>query len=230
MTTFQEMQTRIADDITRTDLTTQIANAINDAIKTWEGTRFVFNEKRYLILTVPSQEYYDLSGAGLLNSDDASATETGEMVMEIDSVTNTVSNFPYPLAERTQQWFDKYQSLPSQYTGQPDSYGVYGNQLRLFPIPDGSGPEAGGAYPIRISALARLGPNPLVNDDDTNAWMTEGEILIRNQALVSLYRLPLRDPDGKALAQEAVDEQFLGLSRKRDAKAMTGTIPPWTPL
>lgn len=226
MTTFSAMQTRIADDITRSDLTTQIANAINDAIKTWEGVRFAFNEKRYLIRTVPSQEYYDLSGSGLLNFD-ASVTDTGEMVLEIDSITNTVSNFPYPLRERTQQWFDRYQSLPSQYTGQPDSYGIYGNQLRLFPIPDGSGPEVDGAYNIRISALARLGPNPLGEADDTNAWMTEGEILIRNQALVSLYRHPLKDAESKAVAQEAVDEQFLSLTRKRDAKAGTGTISPW---
>lgn len=227
MTDFQTMQTRIADDITRTDLTSQIANAINDAILLWEGTRFAFNEKRYLILTVTSQEYYDLSGSGLLDADSEAAAATGEMVMEIDSVTNTVSDFPYPLSERTQQWFDKFQSLPTQYTGQPDSYGIYGNQLRLFPIPDGAGPETGGAYPIHISALARLGPNPLVSNADTNGWMTEGELLIRNQAKVLLYRLPLRDAEGAAFAQQGVDEAFASLTRKRDAKAATGRIPPW---
>lgn len=226
MTDLVTMRTRIADEITRSDLSTQIDKAINDAIKLWEGARFVHNEKRYLILTADGTEYYDLSGSGLLEASGA-ATATGEMVLEIDSITNTVNNFPYPLTPRTQQWFDRNQALPTQYKGQPDSYGIYGNQLRLFPIPDGAGPEAGGAYPIRISGLARLGPNPLANDADSNAWLTEGEILIREQAKVFLYRHPLKDVEGKQLAQEAVDEAFASLTRKRDAKLTVGSTPPW---
>lgn len=227
MTTLAVMRARIADDITRTDLSSQITNAINDAIKLWEGERFAFNEKRYLINTVDGQEYYDLSGVGLLNHDE-SATATGEMVLEIDSITNTVNDYPYPLEPRTQQWFDTYQSLPTQYKGQPDSYGIYGNRLRLFPVPDASGPGVGGSFPIRVSCLARLGPNPLVNDGDTNDWLTEGEVLIRSHAKIILGRFPLRDQELIALAQNDADNAYTSLKRKMAAKAFTGRIAAWS--
>lgn len=227
MTTLAAMRTRIADDITRTDLSSQITNAINDAIKLWEGERFAFNEKRYLINTVDGQEYYDLSGSGLLTSEGA-ATPAGEMVLEIDSITNTVNDYPYPLSERTQAWFDRYASLPTQYKGQPDSYGIYGNQLRLFPIPDSSGPGVGGVFPIRISCLARLGPTPLAADGDTNAWLTEGELLIRSHAKIILGRFPLRDQELIALAQNEADNAYTSLKRKMAAKAFTGRIAPWS--
>lgn len=216
MTTFLAMKNRIVDETLRDDLTaTQLTNAINDAIKTWEGERFAFNERRYLLDTVPSQEYYGL------------ATPDGEVVIEIDSITVTVSNWPYPLTPRTQQWFDQHQALPAQHRGQPDSYALYGDQIRLFPIPDAAGPNAG-SYQITISALARLSPVPLAQDTHTNAWLTEAEALIREQAKLILYRATLRDEAGAALAKDAITEAQWSLKRKMAGKAMTGAIRPWS--
>src|SRR5690606_29365222 len=180
------MVNRIANDLTRDDLTAEIKQAINDAIKTWEGERFGFNEVRYSLPTVPGQEYYGLS-----------EPSGGGRVLEIDSITITVNNAPYPLTPRTQQWMDENQSLPTVYTGQPDSYAIYAGQLRLFPVPDSAGPN-NGSYDLTLSTLAQLGPSPLVHDTDTNAWMTEGEQLIRAQALRNLYRFPLRGAHGRA--------------------------------
>src|SRR5690606_3266237 len=216
MSDFITMVNRIANDLTRDDLTAEIKQAINDAIKTWEGERFGFNEVRYSLMTVPGQEYYGLSEAG------------GQgRIMEIDSITITVNDWPSRLIPRTHQWMDDHQVLPNQYLGQPDSYAVYADQLRLFPIPDSAGPHPGGSYELIISALAQLGPSPLVNDTDTNAWMTEGEQLIRAQALRNLYRFPLRDADGRALAEDMINEAMWNLKRKMAAKAYTGTIRPW---
>ncbi len=215
MSDFITMVNRIANDLTRDDLTAEIKQAINDAIKTWEGERFGFNEVRYSLPTVPGQEYYGLS-----------EPSGGGRVLEIDSITITVNNEPYPLTPRTQQWFDRNQSLPTVYTGQPDSYAIYADQLRLFPVPDSAGPN-NGSYDLTLSTLAQLGPSPLVNDTDTNAWMTDGEQLIRAQALRNLYRFPLRDADGRALAEDMINEAMWHLKRKMAAKAYTGTIRPW---
>src|SRR5262245_472078 len=214
MTTFIIMQNRIADELVRDDLSSQIKNAINQAITTWEGERFLFNEARYLINTINGTEYYALNAPTLLTSAGA-AVGTGEMVLEIDSITCTVNNMPYPLTGRTQQWFDLYTSLPTIYKGQPDSYAIFGNQLRLFPIPDK-------AYPLNISALARLAPTPLSADSDTNAWMTEGEPLIRHQSKMIIYRDVVRDADGRAAAAEGIQEAEWQLKRKMAAKAYTG--------
>jgi hypothetical protein len=219
MTDLITMRAKIADEITRSDMASRITVAINDAIKLWEGERFAFNERRYRINTVAAQEYYELQAPDLLTHAGA-AVPTGEMILEIDSITSEQSNWPYPLTPRTQQWFDAHQSSPLQYTGQPDSYGIYGNQLRLYPVPDI-------AYPIIISALARLGPNPVAADADTNDWFTEGEMLIREQAKVILFRFPLKDPDGMHLAQSGADNAYAGLKRKMAAKAGVGLMGVW---
>ena len=222
MTTFLIMQQRIADEIVRDDLASQIKNAINDAIVTWEGERFHFNERRYLLRTVRAQEYYEIAAPTLLFND-GSALQTGEAVLELDSITITVGNSFYPLTARTMQWFDRNAVPASQYLGQPDSYAfAHGNQLRLFPVPDA-------VYSLNIDALGRLGPHPLVNDSDTNSW-TSGvppSALIRAQAKFMLYRDILRDADGKALASEAIEEAQWQLERKMAAKTFTGTQRAW---
>src|SRR5262245_63299 len=103
MTTYLAMQTRVAEELVRDDLANQIKNAINSAITSWEGTRFSFNERRYLIQTVAQQEYYETIEPTLLFHD-GSALSTGEQIIEIDSITCTVNNMQYPLTERTQEW------------------------------------------------------------------------------------------------------------------------------
>ena len=136
------------------------------------------------------------------------------------AITCTITNMPYPLTPRTQQWFDRYASLPTQYKGTPDSYGIYGNQLRLYPVPNL-------VYPINISALARLGPNPVAGDTDSNDWFIEGEMLIREQAKVMLFRFPLKDQDGMSLAQGAADNAYSSLKQKMGAKLGVGLMGSW---
>jgi len=220
MTTFLVMQTRVADEIVRDDLASQIRNAINDAVKTWEGLRFTFNERKYLITTVASQEYYDLIGT-TLKIYDGSAVGTGEKLLEIDNISATVNNQFYSLTPRTQQWFTRNAAPATQYRGQPDSYTIFNDQLRLFPIPDA-------AYSINLDGLARLSPNPLSADADTNAWMVEGEQLIRQQAKYLIYRDIIRDGEGKALAAEGLQEAQWQLERKAAGKLYTGTQRAWT--
>src|SRR3990172_1684054 len=162
------MKTRIADEMVRDDLSSQISLAVSEAIKHWEGERFAFNEKRFRILTVAAQEYYDLVGPTLLSSS-GGAVETGETVLEFDSIMCTTSGQqPYPLTERTQGWFDNEQGTS---TGDPCDYGIFGDQLRLSPIPRG-------VATLDLFTLGRL--KTLSADADTNAWMTDGEVLIRN--------------------------------------------------
>lgn len=219
MTTFSAMKNRIVDETLRDELTaTQLNNAINDAIRQWEGERFVFNERRYRILTVAAQEYYDLTGPTLLTSAGA-AVATGEMVLELDDITATVNNSPYRLCPRTQQWFNEWTTTTHQ--GQPSDYTIYGDQLRIFPIPDA-------AYQLDLNAMARLGPNPLSGDTDTNAWMTEAEPLIRNHAILLISRHVVIDDDAAKRAVEGLKEAEHMLKRKMAAKAFTGRQKAWS--
>jgi len=223
MTTFLIMQTRITDEIVRDDLASQIKNAINTAITTWEGIRFSFNEATYLQTTAHGIEFYPFGGGGSLTyRDGTTALGTGETMLEIDSITATVNNTFYPLTPRTKQWFDRNSAPASQYMGQPDSYAVYADgTLRLFPVPDAT-------YSLTIYGMRRLPPSPLTLDTDTNSWMTEGEALIRQQAKYIIYRDVVRDPDGKALASEGIQEAQWQLERKMAARAYTGSQRAWS--
>lgn len=218
------MKARIVSETLRDDLTvTQLGDAINDAIALQEGERYKFNEKRYQILTVAGQEYYDLTSPTLLTSAGA-AVGTGETLLELDDITCTVNNQPYRLCPRTQQSMNEWQT--PTYEGQPADYTLYGQQLRIFPLPDA-------VYTLNLMGLARLAPNPLSADGDTNGWMTEGAGIIRGHAKLLIYRDVLRDPDGVALATQQIIEAGgnpspASAKRKMAAQAYTGQQRAWS--
>lgn len=215
MSTYGTMQTRIADETLRDDIPSQIANAIQSAIKLWEGQRFSFNEKRFRLSTVAGQEYYDWSA---MTDSDGVALQAGVTLLEVDSVTATVNGSTYPLIERTQTWMDDYTAPAAEYTGQPMDYAIYANQFRLSPVPDA-------VYALVLSGLAS---QPLLSADaSTNDWMVEGESLIRAQAKALLYRDVLHNERGLAFAEQAVQTAFVSLERKAGAKIGTGRITPW---
>src|SRR5690606_40515951 len=60
MATKALLKQRIQDDLDRTDITTQISSAIDDAIKFYQQRRFFFNENRdTTFATVNGQDFYD---------------------------------------------------------------------------------------------------------------------------------------------------------------------------
>ena len=61
MTTFGTMRDRIADELDRADLTSQIEREIRSAVAFYEKKRFWFNEQRIDFPTVASQEWYTSS-------------------------------------------------------------------------------------------------------------------------------------------------------------------------
>src|SRR6185437_14409038 len=59
MASYLDLQTAIASDLTRSDLTSQIQSAVQDAIAQYETDRFWFNTTRSLTFnTVPGQSQY----------------------------------------------------------------------------------------------------------------------------------------------------------------------------
>src|ERR1700744_2111550 len=63
------LKDKIADQISRDDLTTQIAECISDAIAVYQPDRFIFSEGRDTTLsTVAGQEFYSATDDPLLGS------------------------------------------------------------------------------------------------------------------------------------------------------------------
>lgn len=197
MTTYATMRNRIVDDLIDSSLTTaQINQAIQTAIKFYERKEFYFNQKTASFATVAAQEYY--GAAALSDIPD---------IIRIISATVTSAGSKYPLLYSDFATMDAMQD--GAVTSMPRHLAYFGQQIRLYPIPD-TVYTMGLSYIYRFAALSA--------DGDTNAWMTDGEELIRQSAK---RRLGLDIQGGeeiamraKVLEDEAYDE-LLAESRRR---------------
>lgn len=191
MGTYGDMQQRIADELgSRTDLLQvtsglstalpPILAAIQTAIAKWAATKFYFNEIREanIFNTAQGQEFYGDDTTPISNALIAT-------MAHFDKVTVEVTGNRYTLNPRTYQYLEDISVNPIVY-GQPVDYAYYGEQLRLYPIPDGS-------YPITLSGIYNL--TPLVLTTDSNAWTNDAEALIRCTAKEDIYTNVLRNPD-----------------------------------
>lgn len=178
------MQSRIADELVRSDLTAQIQNAIQTAIQQYERTPLYFNQIRQeaAFNTAHGQEFYSSAASPLIAS-----------MLTLHRVTVTVSGNRYTMNPRTPEYLEDTSVNPIVY-GQPVDYSWFGEQLRFYPIPDNT-------YPIALSGIYRL--NTLSADTDTNAWTSDAELLIRSRAKFELATHVLRDADLAATMKAA---------------------------
>jgi hypothetical protein len=185
--TYLTMQTRISDELgARTDLTAQIKLAIQTAIQKWEREPFYFNELNDVngFSTTSGQEFY-----GATTTVSYSLIST---LAKIDKIHVLVSQNRYSLNPRTWQYMEDIGDNPSNI-GQPVDFCYFAEQLRFYPIPDGT-------YPVTMSGVTRL--TALSADADTNAWMQDAEALIRCEAKADLY-INLLQNAGMAQAMQA---------------------------
>ena len=206
MSTYGELQTRIADELDRTDLTSQIQKAIQTAIDRYERKRFYFNEARSITFnTVDAQEFYT----------SADQSDIPNLLM-IDNVKLTISGSDkIDLDPRQYSELEYLSSNSTDDGGQPTAYAYYGKQLRLYPIPDA-------AYAVRVSGVFSLAD--LSATADTNAWMTDAEALIRSRAKRELLTHVIRDAEGAAAMAQAEAEELQSLIQATNARSSTGTL------
>jgi hypothetical protein len=207
MTTYGDMFNRIGDEIQDASLMTQVQRAIQDAIAVYEPTRFYFNQTIGTFSTVANQEYYAAADFADI-----------PLLIEIDSLLVTIMGVKSPLQVNDYQEMDRVQN--GTWHGPPRAYSYYGQQLRLYPIPDA-------VYPLTMSYHHRL--TPLALAADTNAWMVDGEMLIR-QTAKSMLAIDVLQETGLAQgAQMLADMAFNRLrmeTRKRRSNPLLKTDLP----
>lgn len=202
MTTFVIMQTRIASELRRSNLTTEIKAAINDAIKDAAKDRFFFNEvKGQTFATVAATEYYsDLS------------------LTEVDAMYYFQGTFRYNMDLESNLDADAY-AEGNVSGGQLRSYSRHASQFRLYPVP-------ASVVTVYVDGYGRMTPSPLVNDADTNAWFTEGERYIRALAKSILLKDVIRDMSEAAVYEAIADDYRTSLVEQTTLRIGTGQITP----
>lgn len=203
MSTFLEIQTRIAGDLRRSNILTEIKRAINDAITEAAKTRFYFNEQHESFPTVIGQEYY--SDLGITEVDDMWYWQNG-----------VVGGFKQRVYLKSQSEADDYR-IGNVTNGQLDTFSRYGGQFRLEPVPQL-------VMTVYVDGFGKMTPNPLVNDGDTNAWLTEGELYITALAKRNLLRDVIRDYGEARVLEGIADGYKEQLEADTATRGATGTI------
>lgn len=191
------MQHQVADELgDRTDLLqplgdsgltlSPIQNAIQSAIAKWEREPFYFNEYYAINLfnTAADQEFYSVA-------DEAAIA----LMPKITRIHILVNNNRFTIYQRTWQYLEDISVNPSVVTSIPVDYAYFAEQVRLYPIPDGS-------YPLTMNGNNRL--TALVNAADANAWTEDAYDLIRSEAKLILAQEVLHDPDMQAEMKTAI--------------------------
>lgn len=210
MTTLTLLKARIADDIIRSDLTTQIGEAITDAITHYQATRFWFNVTRLATFTtVAAQSLY-------ATADDADIPN----FIEIDDVfLNDGSN------ERRLSWGSpaelQYLLDSSGSSGTPYAYSYFEQSFRLYPIPD----AARTVRPIGLIQKAA----PATDGEANNVWMLGGAFeLIRCRAKAYLAAHVMMDLEMAQVMVAAEDSALRRLRRETMKKSDGGMIEATT--
>jgi len=204
MGTLGEMKQRIATELRRNDLTEDIANAISDAIRFHERRRFWFNQSRSLTFTtVPGQVAYGADAGSFIPG-----------AIRIDDVFLPEVNSVYPLVRYS---VDDFELVSGSTTtpGQPTCWTYADSTILLYPAPDA-------AYVMRVLAHYRL---PALNgDNDSNAWTTEAEELIRSHAKMLLFLDTLEDDTNANRMQLKLPLLLDALDAETSARTSTGRI------
>jgi hypothetical protein len=92
--------------------------------------------------------------------------------------------------------------------------------IHLWPIPDA-------VYTLYVYGTADI--DIPASGAASNIWTTEAFDLMRAEAKITLYRGPLRDPDGMQLAMSERDDALAWMrreSRNRDKAPLVTDLPP----
>lgn len=182
--TLGDLKTRIADELARADLASQIALAITDAINEAATHRFWFMEVRGYTLPITA-------GTSHYTSDDI------EGLIEIDRLKLISSGQTWTLREMSDDELDRLND-GNPPTGQPYAYSRYGEYLTFYPSPQQS-------YSVSIDGLSR--GSALIDDTDSNFWTTTGERYVRALAKRNVLAEVIQDSD-RAQVQDALAQRY----------------------
>lgn len=204
MSTLTIMKARIASELRRSNLSTQIAAAISTAIVAYETEFGAKMQSRSLtVTTVAGTERYTSGLSSLLR---------------IDWVKGQVGDHVFSLDFMSQEEMESA-STNGTSTGQPGHWTWFAESLQLYPVPDA-------VYTVRIGGLVAVA-EPTTDSEASNAWMTVYERLIRCRAKWELATHVLRDPVLKADMAEATQEAKNQFIRRANNKTRgSGRVVP----
>ena len=206
MSDYGTMIDRIAAELERSDMGSSsspgvIGTHINDAIRQYKARNWWF-------LQGPTS-------AALTSTTTASNSYVSEYsgLVQLDSLRITVNS---QLNQLDPISFDEMELLHdgNPEAGEPFKFTRHAGRVRLYPTPDD-------VYTLTWSGLFE--ESALSVAADTNNWMTDGELLIRRTAKMTLLRDYLTDPNWQVCVA-GINEAISSLDREHMRRGATRTI------
>lgn len=205
MATLGNVQDRIADDLNRTDLSTQIIKAINRSIEHYAKEPFWFTETSGTFTTSDSAAYYT----------DASPTLFPTDISRIQYVEVTVNGNDYEL----EPW--KIEDIQrANVTGnknQPLAYAWWQKRLYTYPL-------ANGAYPVTVYYNKNYSAMSVTTS--SNDFTTYAEDLIEARARKWLNARVLKNTEEALVAAQEEQDALTALRQKNQGYVNTPPVEP----
>lgn len=197
MASYLDTRTRIAGELSRSGMDSEIAAAILSAIAYYGRRRWWWNESASTVATVSGQAYVALP-------DD---------FVELDSLMITINSSDRHLKPRS---FDQIVGWRvGASTGQPTDFALHQNRIELFNVPNA-------VYTMPIKYIRTL--PALSADADTNAWLTDAEELIRLHAKRDLYIHKIRNTSAAKDMQAMLDSCLFRMESQNQRRTATGNV------
>lgn len=199
MSTYTQTQSRIADDLNRTDLTNQIQQQIKLAIRHYEKKPFWFNEARTTLTASNSASFLTVP---------ADFSTDVFLGIKVGGYTTPMERKPL---------IDIVEYRPTSGS-QPGAYCYYGDRFELDH-------EVNQQYEFPLWYIKKL--TELSSGSDENEWLISGEDLIVYRAEKMLYASVLKDKQSAATCAGLEREALTAMLGFRDQKIGTGSAKPW---
>jgi len=204
MPNLAELRARIADDLARADLATQIGDAIRDVVRLHEAERFWFNEF-YRVTATLSSSSNALALASLPLS-----------VLAIDKVRLQGPGTRWTDLRRIDR--DWLATLQDQTMAAPPSaWGIQGDALQFDCAADRN-------YALLLDGVRKV--STASASADVSAWVNDGRDLLRAGAKRLLYLHVIKDAEQAAACATAEIEALAMLRGKTNLKKAGSRIRP----
>lgn len=189
MATITELKAKIADDINRTDLTSQISDAVQQAVDFYSVEALWFQEERASNTTEQGEPLYELP----------------EDFLSLHTLYVTVNSAKYPLNQMQMAQFEA-RHIDDSLEGEPTDFTIYDQQIKLGPTPDAE-------YLLTMHYLRFIDPPSSGMNNYTERLLGQ---LINARAKHILYADTIRDPS-EALVQRNREAEILGQIYKKQS-------------
>jgi hypothetical protein len=211
MNTLGDLKSRIASDIGRSDLATEIAEAVTQAYDEVKHREFFFNQTRdFTFSTVADQYQYGSSVTDTINGESIALTDFWNIRQVWLDVSNRRRHLDFVTYEAMEHRIDG-----SQASGEPYDWSWFSEEMWLYPVPNI-------VYTVRVAGHYNL-PLPS-NDTNTNDWITHAGQYLRESAKEILYQTRINSPDRLKLAVAGKTKTLTILKNKTFRKAQRTTI------